>query len=724
MTLAKYHVGGMTCASCSKIVTDACLSVSGVRSARVDLAKEIVHLSFDESVTSPEFIRKAVKRAGYELFLGDSKKDRTAKIKGYVQLSLAVLFLVFGIMMSLSHIERVHMTEFGMFFANPIVGLVLGTACLISLGYPCFKRAVMGLLSKRAGMDALVSLSALASFGVSTYLSISELVTGSHQMGYFDALLMVLSVVTLGDRIESKVKSLSGKRADKEAKGSLQKARVKADGRIYEVDPEQVLKGDIVLVSQGSAVPADGIILSGTALFDTSSLTGESSPKRLSAGELVYASYTAIEGAIEIECSGDAIDSLSSKLERESYALSNEKGKLGKLSDVIAAWFVPAALLLAVVGFLVNFFALNPSDWETSIINGASVLVVSCPCAFGLAVPLASINGFYAALRSGVLFKDGSTFERVRKIGRAIFDKTGTLTDGSMSVIGFSGNEEDLAVAKGMESFSSHPIAKAILSYRADIEPLPLEGVNEVAGKGLSWNSYTLGRIEDSDRGSLVSLSEDEASSTIAVLRKNEKTIAFFSLRDNIVSGTREALKALKDGHIAVTILTGDGKGSAERLANYLGIPETSIYAELLPQEKTELVKRLSESEVCAYCGDGINDLGALAAAGLAIATYRAPQAVRDRSDCVLLQPGLAAVPKAIDISKRCYWIVVENFIWALLYNAALIPLAMLGILPMWLCSLAMILSNITLMLNSLRASRIPTRELKNKKKASSNIES
>lgn len=708
MTSAKYRVGGMTCASCSQAVTDACLSVEGVKAARVDLSKETVHLSYDESVTAPEFIRKAVKRAGYELFLGDARKDRAARIEGWIQLSLAALFLVLGIMMSLSHIESIHSSPFGQFFADPITGLVLGTICLITLGYPCFKRAVMALRSRRAGMDALVSLSALASFGVSTYLAISELVTGNHTMGYYDSLLMVLSVVTLGDRLESRVKSLSGKRAGTEAKMSAQKARVRVDKQVYEVEPEQVLKGDVALVSQGSAVPADGMVISGEALFDTSSLTGESAPKRISAGEMVYASYVAVEGSVEVECSADAIESLSARLERDSYSLSNEKGRLGKLSDTIAAWFVPCALTLAIVGFLVNFFALNPYDWETSIINGASVLVVSCPCAFGLAVPLASINGFYSALRNGVLFKDGSTFERVRKIGIAIFDKTGTLTDGKMVVTGFDGTDEDLAICKGMESFSSHPIARAILAYRPEVEPLKIENVEEIAGTGLAWNGYTLGKIKDNERGEISAREDNLPGATIAALSEDGKVVASFALRDSVVPGTREALEELSERHIEVAVLTGDGESSAERLADSLGIPRESVYADLLPQEKTELVEKLSRKATCAYCGDGINDLGALAAAGLSIATYRAPQQVRDRADCALLQPGLAAVPRAIDISRRCYAIVVENFIWALVYNVALIPLAMLGILPMWLCSVAMILSNITLMLNSLRASMTP----------------
>ena len=709
MTNARYRVQGMTCANCTKAVTDALSAVGGVKDVKVDLSKESVHLSYDEATVDPEYLVRVVKRAGYQLIIQGEKSAKIAQIRSIVTMAISAVFLVLGIMMSVAHIPAVGSTGFGHAMHQPILGLVMGTLCLVLLGYAPIRRAIAGLRSRRAGMDALVSMSALASYSVSTYIAIADLVTGQGQMTYYDALLMVLSVVTIGSFIESRVKALSGKRAQMEKDKASSRARVVVGSRAVEVEPEQVLKSDVVIVPQGETVPADGVVLEGQAELDTAALTGESTPRHAGVGDLVYASSICLSGSLRVRCETDNLDSMAAKLERESSALNSRKGHLGKLSDRIAMWFVPTALIIAIVAFVANLFTLPGWDWETALIRAASVLVVSCPCAFGLAVPLTSLNGFYAALRAGLLFKDGSTFERVRKIQVALFDKTGTLTSGHMMVTAYHGSDETLAMAKGLESISSHPIARAILDYRPEIEGILPAGATEVSGQGITSEAGSIGRIKDIERETVAAWLDNPEGATLVAIRDAEgNLIGALALEDELVAGVEDTLKALRDAGVETRILTGDGAASAQRLGRRLGFRPEQIASGLTPLEKTQMVEKQAKDAIVAYVGDGVNDLGALAAAQLAIAAATAIPAARSKADCTLLQPGLKALPSAIRISRRCYWIIVENFAWALAYNIALIPLAALGLMPMWLCAAAMIASNITLMLNSLRASRQP----------------
>ena len=707
MTLADFQVQGMTCANCTKTVSQAIAKVDGVKSCRVDLSKERVHLFYDESKVSPEYLQKAVRSVGYDLVIDTAKSRRQARIRNIVTLVFASIFLVLGILLSLAHIPGIEHSSYGHFFHNDILGIVLGTLALVILGFPIIRRAFFTLLSKRAGMDALISLSALSSYAVSLYISIANLVYGRMEMSYFDALLMVLSVVSIGSFLEAKVKALSGSQTRSKGLSSGGMARIKAGSRFADVPFEQVLKGDVCLVSPGAAIPADGTVIEGEALIDSSSFTGESTPKKVAIGDRVFASTLCVDGHLSIRADVGAMDSTAIRIERDSYALNYSKGKLGKLSDRIAAWFVPVAIILAIAGFFISFFAIYAPDasltraqvWEKSIVNAASVLVVSCPCAFGLAVPLTSLNGYYLALKKGIIFRDGATFERVKGIDAFIFDKTGTLTDGKMKVVSFTGDDRALSLAKGLEAYSFHPIAKGILAYRTEVKPLALQDVREVAGQGVF-----------SAAGSLVALrgGSEDGYTRVALADGEGKPLGVFALEDSLARGAKEALAQIRQSGIRTYILTGDGKDSALRLGSKLGFDPASIRYALSPADKEKLVGEIASQGVAAYVGDGINDLGAMAASSLSIATASAVPLARERADCSLVGDGLAPLLSAVKISQRCYRIIVENFIWAFLYNLVLIPLAMVGLLFMWLCSLTMILSNITLMLNSLRASRLP----------------
>lgn len=714
MTTKNFKVEGMFCANCATTISQALLKTKGVVSAKVDLSKNMAHIVYDESVTAPAFLKKAVKSAGYDLVLDDKADRQRAKVKTIVLNILSGILLVIGLLMAVAHIPGLMETPYHHVFANDILGIAAGTLGFVLLGYPYANRAIRMLLSKRTGMDMLVFLSTLSAYVLSLYLAIENLATGSMTETYFDSLLLVLSVVTLGHGIETKVKSLSGEKSKVASKADIGKAKIEYLGNVAEVEPETVKKGDVLVVNQGDVIQADGIVLSGNASLDLSSLSGESKPIPAKPGQSVYAGSLVSQGNLRVKATVDALDSFQNRLEQDAYALNYQKGNLGKLSDAISAWFVPFAVAMAIVGFLVNYLTpLAYMDLKTSLIRAIAVLVVSCPCAFGLAVPLTALNGYYLALRHNIVFKSGSTFEKVKGVKKALFDKTGTLTEGKMAVVGYQGSDKALAILKGMEKASSHPMATAILSYRPEVALSEIPNVTEIPGKGLTSDGYELIRMEETKDPAFAPFfnAHQDAPKSALIDKATRRILASVAFEDALKPHAKEALDALRKEGIQTVMITGDAKGPALRVGKALGFQEDEIHFGLLPNQKEALVKDLTKTGETAYVGDGINDMGALASASLSIAPAKASAMAKSQADCLLLTDDLACIPTAIAIAKRSYRIVVENFVWAFAYNIALMPLAMTGYLWMWLCALTMILSNITLMLNSLRANRLSKKD-------------
>lgn len=717
MTKGKYRVEGMFCANCAKTITDNLNGVEGIEYINVDLAKNMAHVSFDETKISLQYIQKIVKRSGYNLVIDENKESKKDKVLKIITIVLCFAFLLFGILMTIAHIPNIN-HQYHMIFSNDILGIIIGSLALISLGFPYIKRAIKMIFSLHTGMDTLISLSALSAYILSLYLSISNLINGTMNVSYFDSLLYVLSIITLGHYLENKVKSLSGKKVKDDIKNDVSKVKIEYMGQISEVNSEQVLKDDIYICAKGDSLASDGIVISGSGKIDMSSLTGESKLIDVKEGSLVYAGTLLADGNLKIKSSDDAINSLQYKIENQAYVMSYSKGNLIKLSDKIATYFVPIVLVLSIITFFVNFFTplhsyipLNDvSDDRTivSITRAISILVVSCPCAFGLAVPLVSLNAYYNALKHNIVFKTGDTFERVKNIKNVVFDKTGTLTTGEMEVKEFFGDEKYINTIKGIEQYSLHPIAKGILKYRQDIACVRIKNVKEIEGKGLENEKWYLGKIEDFSSIDKDFLNRNKNSTIIGLKDKDiDEFVAFISLKDVLQQDTKKVIDILKMMGINIYILSGDNLSSVEKIGDELGLEKDHIYASLLPQQKSEIIKELSKKGEITYVGDGINDMQALAIASLSIATYKAAPIAKNRADCLLLNESLASIPYAIRLSKGSYKIIIENFIWALVYNAVLIPLAAIGYLYMWMCALVMIISNITLIFNSLRVNKI-----------------
>ncbi|HIU70328.1 MAG TPA: cation-translocating P-type ATPase [Candidatus Enterosoma merdigallinarum] len=715
MKKVNLEVKGMYCAHCSKAVENA-LEKAGVFS-HVDLAHNRVEFSYDETTISLDYLRRLVKRAGYELVIDDSKKFNINKI--LVPVSLIVL--VFSLLGILYHV--VMDSAFLFFFGNDVTFLIVATIALLVLGTPFIVRAGKGILFKNVGMDFLIALSSVASYVLSLYIFITNIQNGidplslhshsieGYRMTYFDGTCMILSVITLGHLLTDRIKTKADKNYRKAAIEPPKFATLLyPDGTTESVDSDSLDVGNVFRVLSGEQIACDGTILSGEGLVDESSLTGESRPRKIGPGEMVMGGTVLVSGPIDVKVDKIALDSLYSSIINESYALDQKKGKLSKLSDKIAGLFTPAIVLIALAAFFICLFGMG-LDVEESIVRACSVLSVSCPCAFGLAVPISALSGYDCALSRGVLFKSGDTFEKVRQIKAAVFDKTGTLSTGKMEVLKVAGDKTYLPLVKAMEEHSAHPIALSLVSYLKDVPAEKEADIREIPGQGLVSNGFFLGNAKSAEgkkrNDEIAALEQDSANSTIVYLSDDEKVILAFSLHDELVPDSVETIARLKEEGIESYMLTGDRKEYAYAIARSLGIPEKNVRYELAPSDKAAILREIREQDgVISYVGDGINDTLALKESDLSFASYKASAVACTSADGLLLKPGLYILVYALRISRKTYLNIVENFIWAICYNLAMIPLAILGILPMYLCGALMILSNLTLTINSVRIRR------------------
>lgn len=703
-------VKGMYCSHCSKAVETA-LDQAGVIS-KVNLSNNTVTFTYDESKISLDYLRRLVKRAGYELVIDEKKHFDYNKLLFPISIVLLVLCLV-----GMIHHLGVH-SSFIFFLGNDITFLVEATIALIFLGVPFIVRAIKGLRYKNIGMDFLIAFSSLISYVLSLYIFIKNLTAGfdltdmhvmsqdGYTMGYFDSTIMILSVITLGHQIIDSIKLKADKNYKKAVLEPPKFARLNDESQT-KVDVDEIEEGDELLVLAGEQIPVDGTVLSGKGSVDESSLNGESRPRMIAKDSKVMGSTVLLKGPVTMVADKIALDSLYSSIINESYALEQKKGKLSRLSDTIASIFTPAIIVVAIIAFLICFFGMGLNDEEATI-RAVSVLSVSCPCAFGLAVPISALSGYDLALKQGVLFKTGDTFEKVKSIKAVIFDKTGTLSLGKLKVEAKIGDPKYFSLIKSMEAKSLHPLALAIVDDLKDERVDNDIEVEEVAGLGLKYQNYVLGSqksvIDKEMKPEFSNFVTEYNSSSLVFLSDEKEVLAIFSLEDELAPDAKKTVEKLEESGIKCYMLTGDRKDYALKIASEVSIPQENVYYEADPSKKADILSEIKEANgVICYVGDGINDTLALKKSDLSFASYQASEVASSSADALLLKPELYVLVYALRVSKKTYINIIENFIWAILYNLSMIPLAILGIIPPYLCAALMIVSNLTLTINSLR---------------------
>ncbi len=733
--MTKYKITGMNCAACSARVEKAVGSVKGVTSCSVSLLTNSMGV---EGTATPEAIIAAVEKAGYGASLeGVNKSENTLEDKATPvlkkRLLASLIFLIVLMYFSMGHM----MWGFPVpaYFENPVaLGLLelLLTAAVMVINQKFFISGFKGLIHRAPNMDTLVALGSSAAFVYSVYAlfkMIGVMETSMHEAMalmdefYFESSAMILTLITVGKLLESISK---GKTTDA-LKGLMQLAPKTAvvvkDGKEVTVPIEQVQKDDIFAVRPGENIPVDGVITEGKTAVNESALTGESVPVDKAEGDNVSAATLNTSGYIRCRALRVGEDTTLSQIIKMVSDAAATKAPIAKIADKVSGVFVPAVITIAIITALIWLIAGEEAGF--ALARGISVLVISCPCALGLATPVAIMVGSGLGAKNGVLFKTAASLEEAGRIEIAVLDKTGTITKGEphvTDVVTTSSSENELIQkAAALEAKSEHPLAKAILeeSKKLNITPHEISDFEALSGNGLRGK---LGKNEIIG-GSVKYISEiidldktieekteklSEEGKTPLLFAENGSLIGVIAVADVIKEDSPTAIKELKNMGIKTVMLTGDNERTAKAIGKQAGVDQ--VIAGVLPGGKESVVRSLKNQGKVAMVGDGINDAPALTRADIGIAIGAGTDVAIDAADIVLMKSNLSDVPAAIRLGRATLRNIHENLFWAFFYNVIGIPLAAGALIPLFglrlnpmFAAAAMSLSSFCVVTNALR---------------------
>lgn len=710
--MEQYSITGMSCAACSAHVEKAVSKVEGVVSCSVSLLTNSMSV---EGTASPSAIISAVKSAGYGAELkggkGDSKvqstiaddlKDReTPKLLARLIASLVFLLPLMYITMGHMMLDWPLPSFFeGNHVAVGFLQLIL-CVCIMVINQRFFISGVKSMIRRAPNMDALVSLGASAAFiysVVALFLMTDAQVKGGSLSAmrymdemYFESAGTILTLITLGKLLEARSK---GKTTDA-LKGLMnlapKTATLERDGQEILVPIEQVRKGDIYVVRPGENIPVDGIILDGNSAVDESTLTGESIPVDKTKGDVVSAGTLNQSGFIRCEATRVGEDTTLSQIIKMVSDASATKAPIAKVADKVSGVFVPTVMGIALVTFIVWLFV-SKYAVGYALARAISVLVISCPCALGLATPVAVMVGNGKGARNGILFKTASSLEITGKAQYVVLDKTGTITQGAPKVtdiVPADGVDERelLTLAYSLERKSEHPLAKAIINRAsednidyeelADFKALPGNGLTATMGDSVLCGGNLAYISSQADVSANMKEQAERLSAegkTPLFFSRGDKVYGIIAVADVIKEDSPKAIKELQNMGIKVIMLTGDNERTAKAIASNVGVDE--VIAGVMPDGKESVVRELKEKGKVIMVGDGINDAPALTSADIGIAIGAGTDVAIDAADVVLMRNQLSDVPSAIRLSRATLKTIHENLFWAFIYNALLIPFA------------------------------------------------
>ena len=753
--MTQYNVTGMSCAACSARVEKAVSSVDGVSSCSVNLLTN--SMGVEGTATSKEII-EAVEKAGY----GASLKTKNKKIKSnsddelkdtqtpklVKRLVASLVFLAPLMYISMGHMMWDWKLPSFMESNHIAMGLaqMLFAIIIMVINQNFFISGFKGLIHKSPNMDTLVALGSGASFVYSTYALFAMTVAQtkgdmSAVMSYmddfyFESAAMILALITVGKTLEAYSKG----RTTDALKGlmslSPKTANVIRDGKEITVDIDDVAVGDVFVVRPGESVPVDGIVIDGESAVDESVLTGESLPVDKVVDDKVTSATINKSGFLKCKATRVGDDTTLAQIINLVSEASATKAPIAKLADRVSGVFVPTVIAIAIITFIVWLIVPKPFGYALS--RAISVLVISCPCALGLATPVAIMVGNGKGAKNGILFKTAVSLEEAGKTQIVVLDKTGTITEGKPKVtdvipVGISENDL-LQIAYSLEIKSEHPLAKAIVekAETAQIPPLDITDFESKTGNGLcgtlenskiyAGSSKYISTVCDilSVKNDIERLSND--GKTPLLFAKDEKLIGVIAVADTIKKDSPEAIKQLKNMGIKVVMLTGDNKRTAEAIGKQTGVD--LVISDVLPDGKEAVVKKLQSFGKVAMVGDGVNDAPALTRADVGIAIGAGADVAVDSADVVLMNSKLSDVCCAIRLSRHTLTNIKENLFWAFIYNIIGIPLAAGVWIPItgWTLNpmfgaAAMSLSSFCVVMNALRLNFVNITSPKSDKK-------
>ena len=706
------NVGGMTCASCVGYVERALNEVPGVVSSSVNLATERATVRYLAGATGVDQLREAVDDAGYSVEgVADdtanegADSERLARVREIRDLKrkVALAGSVGIVLMTLMYIplEVLGLTAFQL----NLVLWVMATPVQFWAGAQFYRSAWGALKHTTANMNTLVAVGTSVAYAYSTaatffggvfeeaHLLHAHSVFGHSTGTYFDASAIIIALILLGRLLEARAKGRTSESIRKLMGLRPRTALVVRDGQQVELPIDQVVVDDVVVVRPGEKVAVDGAVVEGASSVDESMLTGESMPVEKTAGDPVYAATVNGTGGLRFRATRVGADTVLSQVIRLVQDAQGSKAPIQRTADVVASYFVPAVLTIAVITWAVWLYWGPPPALTIAILNAVAVLVIACPCALGLATPTAIIVGTGKGAERGILIRNAEALERAHTVTTVVLDKTGTLTRGQPVVTdlitadGMSENEM-LRLAASAESGSEHPLGQAIraaatergltLAEAAQFQAFPGHGVQaQVEGKSVALGNAALLQQRGLALNGMQSRGQELTSQgkTAMWVVVDGKVTGLLAVADTLKPGAKEAVSALRRLGLEVVMLTGDNRPTAEAIAREAGIDK--VVAEVLPQDKAAEVRKLQEeSRVVAMVGDGINDAPALAQADVAIAMGTGTDLAMETAQITLMRGDLRGVPEAVALSRATIRTIRQNLFWAFFYNTALIPIA------------------------------------------------
>ena len=706
-------IAGMSCSACSSRIEKVVNRMQGVEQMSVNLLKNNAHVTFDESVVDEKEIIARIEKLGF----GASVHVAGAASAPVVQQDTAAQEMeemrqrLIGSLIFAGLVFYQHM---GRMWGWPLPGFILGQEnelinallqmlwCIpvLFIDRKYFIHGVRNLLNGAPNMDSLIAVGSGASFVYGLYSVFGmayafghnrlDLLPGFADALYFEASAVILALVTVGKFMEARAKSHTSDAIKALMNLTPKTALVERHGLQGEIPVEEVVTGDVLIVKSGASVPVDGKIIEGSAALDESALTGESLPVDKTIGDKVIGGTINRSGYFKMEATAIGADTALAKIIALVDEATSSKAPIAKLADKVSGYFVPAVISIAVIAAGI-WLALGAS-WHFALTIAISVLVISCPCALGLATPTAIMVGTGRGAKSGILIKSATALETAHKVDTVILDKTGTITAGKpvvTDVLPVKGSEAELlAFAAGLEKLSEHPLGEAIvaaaeakqlaLPEAGNYKQIPGQGVTaELVGAECAAGNLKLLQALHVDTGSLAEQHEKLASqgkTPLYFIRAGE-LLGCIAVADTVKPTSREAIGKLQAMGMRVLMVTGDNQVTAEAIRAQVGVDEA--VAQVLPQDKEAVVRKLQqEGHIVAMVGDGINDAPALARADVGIAIGAGTDIAIEAADMVLIKSDLLDVAKAIRLSRSVMTNIKENLFWAFIYNAVGIPFA------------------------------------------------
>ncbi len=705
-------ITGMSCSACSSRIEKVVNRMQGVEQMSVNLLKNNAHVTFDESVVDEKEIIARIEKLGFGARVHAAnvaapvpQQDTAAQEMEEMRQRL-IGSLIFAGLVFYQHMGRMWgwpLPDFILGQENELINALLQMLWCIPVLFidrKYFIHGVRNLLNGAPNMDSLIAVGSGASFIYGLYSVFGmayafghnrlDLLPGFADALYFEASAVILALVTVGKFMEARAKSHTSDAIKALMKLTPKTALVERHGLQGEIPVEEVVTGDVLIVKSGASVPVDGEIIEGSAALDESALTGESLPVDKTIGDKVIGGTINRSGYFKMEATAIGADTALAKIIALVDEATSSKAPIAKLADKVSGYFVPAVISIAVIAAAI-WLALGAS-WHFALTIAISVLVISCPCALGLATPTAIMVGTGRGAKSGILIKSATALETAHKIDTVILDKTGTITAGKPVVTDILPvkvtENELLAFAAGLEKLSEHPLGEAIvaaaeakqlaLPEAGNYKQIPGQGVTaELAGAECAAGNLKLLQELNVDTSTLMDQYDKLASqgkTPLYFVRAGE-LLGCIAVADTVKPTSREAIAKLQDMGLRVLMVTGDNRATAEAIRAQVGVDEA--IAQVLPQDKEAVVRKLQqEGHIVAMVGDGINDAPALARADVGIAIGAGTDIAIEAADMVLIKSDLLDVAKAIRLSRSVMTNIKENLFWAFIYNAVGIPFA------------------------------------------------